>query len=84
MSTRSRKRRRSKRLSAAHEHAPVGFLKAMPGEKGYRAICKACATGVTHDSPLYPVNIRPYKQSCGICKKKIMSGGSVRDLFDGT
>ena len=67
---------------------PIAYLWKADGEPGYRAICPACMEDSDNDprrgSPLYISNIRPYKQSCCLCGKVILEGGSVRDLFDGT
>ena len=63
---------------------PIGFLTYRAGEKGPRVVGHCCASKVETTSPVYPVNIGDYKQSCCECGAVLMPGQPCGSLAKAT
>jgi len=63
---------------------PVGYLNDPPaGYAGFAFVCPRCAerAGDTR-VPVYPVNLRPYSQTCATCGALAFRGGVPTELYD--
>jgi hypothetical protein len=62
-------------MSDLNESVPIGYLKVLPGEKGFRVICKTCAGAhASTMTPVFRINIEPYRQDCGLCFAILVEG----------
>ena len=73
------------------EFEPIGYLvgtSSPNGEPlGLAAVCTHCGHAPmfadVHRTPVFAINIRPYRQTCYLCGSVILSGGFDVELFDG-
>lgn len=65
---------------------PVGFLRAKPGERGYRVVGHCCSKGVEHGAAVFHVNVWPYAQTCCECGSELVAPKTPAwpVLFNGT
>lgn len=62
------------------ENKQVGYLIPSDKDKGFVVECEDCCKDKR--VRIYEVNIRPYKQSCNVCKKVLIES-TLCELYDG-
>lgn len=65
------------------QEQPIGWLTTLPGERGYRIVGPCCAILPTSSSPVYRVNVNPYKAVCVYCAKVLHHTCTEVELYDG-
>jgi hypothetical protein len=72
-------------IDSTSQEKPIGFLTTQPGEKGFRVVGVCCASKREHSAPIYPVNLRPYRQTCIECGADLLGNAKapIGELFDG-
>lgn len=62
----------------------IGFLTTHPSGKRYGFLCFNCAAveDVYVGAPVYGINLNPYRATCCVCKRLVVSGCGT-ELFNG-
>ena len=64
------------------EDTPIGWLMAH-SDGGWRVVGPCCAGQAPNplSDPLYPVNVRGYRQDCFVCGRTLAGGAGWPELF---